>query len=157
MQHRMKTHQLTMEQISQLLQECKSGSLATVGADDAPYVTPIHFVYLNGKIYFHGLPKGQKLSNIIANPLVSFNVYNMVGLLLDEDEKPCGTNTEYQSVIVNGSAHLVSDIELKKLALKAIIAKYTPHLSDKELPDNMVKGTAVVEIEITEMTGKYWN
>lgn len=157
MQLRMKTHQLTMEQVSQLLQECKSGSLATVGADNAPYVTPIHYVYLDGKIYFHGLPKGQKLSNIITNPLVSFNVYNMVGLLFDENGKPCDTNTEYQSVIVNGSASLVSNIDMKKSVLEAIIAKYTPQLSDKELPDNMVKGTAVVEIEITEVTGKYWN
>lgn len=156
MQHRMKSHQLTMEQINQLLQESKTGTLATVGSNNNPYVTPIHYIYKNGCIYFHGLPKGQKIDNIKSNPLVSFNVYNMFGLLLDENGKPCDTNTEYQSVIVQGSAEMVCDIEAKREILDAIVAKYTPQYTGVQLPDNMVKGTAVIELKITELTGKYW-
>lgn len=156
MQHRMKSHQLTAEQINRLLQECRTGSLATVGNDNAPYITPIHYVYKDGSIYFHGLPNGQKISNIKANPYVSFNVYNMVGLLLDESGNPCDTNTEYQSVIAQGRAEIVSDIDRKRAVLDAIVDKYTPRYSGQRLPDNMVKGTAVVAINVTELTGKYW-
>lgn len=157
MQHRMKTHQLTTEQISRLLRESLVGCLATVGIDNTPYVTPVHFVYTDGDIYFHGLPKGQKISNIQANPDVSFNVYKMDGLLLDADGKPCDTNTEYQSVIAQGKAEIVSDIDRKRKVLNAIVDKYTPQYSGCQLPDNMVKGTAVVAIRIMELAGKYWN
>ena len=55
-----------------------------------------------------------------------------------------------------GTAEIVCDTERKRAVLDAIVDKYTPQLSGIRLPDNMVKGTAVVEIRITEMTGKYW-
>jgi len=157
MQHRMKTHQLTAEQISRLLRECLVGCLATVGIDNTPYVTPVHFVYTDGDIYFHGLPKGQKISNIQVNPDISFNIYKMDGLLLDAEGKPCDTNTEYQSVIAQGKAEIVTDIDRKREVLNAIVDKYTPQYSGCQLPDNMVKGTAVVAVRIMELTGKYWN
>lgn len=32
----------------------------------------------------------------------------------------------------------------------------TPQYSGHWLPDNMVKGTAVVVINVTELTGNYW-
>ena len=156
MQHRMKTHQLTAGQAESLLKSGLTGTLATVGEDSLPYVTPIHYLYDNGKIYFHGLPKGQKIDNLRRNPHVCFNVYNMDGLLLDDTGNPCDTNTKYQSVTVQGTAEIVSDTDRKRAVLDAIVDKYTPQLSGIRLPDNMVKGTAVVEIRITEMTGKYW-
>lgn len=153
----MKTHQLTAEQVSRLLQESQVGCLATVGNDNTPYVTPLHFVYKDGIIYFHGLPKGQKLSNIQTNSQVSFNVYNMDGLLLDADGKPCDTNTEYQSVIAQGKAEIITATDRKRDVLDAIVGKYTPQYSGYRLPDNMVKGTAVVAIKIDQLTGKYWD
>lgn len=156
MQHRMKSHQLTTNQIIRLLQECLTGSLATVGNDNAPYITPIHYVYKDGNIYFHGLPKGQKIGNIKANPSVSFNVYRMVGLLPDANGNPCDTNTEYQSVIVSGKAGLINGADVKRNILDAIVDKYTPQFSGIHLPENMVNGTAVIEIKITEITGKFW-
>ena len=78
-------------------------------------------------------------------------------LLLDEKEKPCDTNTKYESVIISGTARLVNDINEKENILKVIVGKYTPDLAGKELPINMVKGTAVIQIDITEMTGKYYS
>lgn len=156
MQHRMKTHQLTTEQIDSLLKDSLVGTLATINETGVPYATPLHYFYDNGKIYFHGLPKGQKIDNLKRNPHVSFNVYRMEGLLLDGAGTPCDTNTKYQSVIAQGQAEIVSDIDRKRAVLDAIVDKYTPQYSGTRLPDNMVKGTAVVVINVTELTGKYW-
>lgn len=156
MQNRMKKHQLNTEQIENLLHKAKTASLGTVNTDMTPYVVPIHFVYFDNHIYFHGLPKGQKIDNIKANQNVSFSAYELDCLLFDENENPCDTNTKYQSVIVTGTAKLLTDIEKKRLVLSEIVRKYTPHLSDKSLPENMVKGTAVVQIDIFEITGKYY-
>ena len=68
----------------------------------------------------------------------------------------CDTNTEYQSVTAQGTAVFVCDIERKRDILNAIVNKYTPQYAGHQLPDNMVKGTAVISIKITELTGKYW-
>lgn len=118
MQHRMRTHQLDAEQMERVLNECMTGSIATInrrsnesrqarldgrGAtdvdevndDSTPYVTPIHYAIVDGRVCFHGLPAGQKVSNIKANPHVCFNAYRMDCLLLDENGQPCDTNTKY--------------------------------------------------------------
>lgn len=156
MQHRMKTHPLNQEQIDKLLLSAATGSLATLNSDGSPYVTPVHFIYTNDAIYLHGLPKGQKIDNIKADPRVSIAVYEMDSLLLDPNEKPCDTNTKYESVIISGRALFIDDADHKKEVLKGIVQKYTPHLDQRELPDSMVKGTAVIKIEIQEITGKYY-
>ena len=156
MQYRMKTHSLNQQEISSLLGRTQTASLATINPDGTPYVTPVHFLYVDGVIYIHGLPAGQKIDNIKANPAVSFTAYEMRGLLLDQEEKPCDTNTSYQSAILQGTAGLVFDIAEKKMALQGIVRKYTPALADKVLPENMVKGTAVLKITADKVTGKYY-
>lgn len=64
MQYRMKTHPLSDDKIKFLLQRVKTCSLATLNVDGTPYCTPVHFVYCNDSIYFHGLPKEKKPENI---------------------------------------------------------------------------------------------
>lgn len=157
MQYRMKTHSLTAELICRLLERSQTGSLATLNADGTPYVTPMHFVHQQSTLYAHGLPKGHKISNLTNDPRVCFCVYEMDQLLLDPNENPCDTNTKYESVIISGNATLLKNFDKKEMVLKKIVKKYTPHLADRELPANMVKGTAVIQIEITEITGKYYD
>lgn len=156
MQNRMKTHQLSEEQIHQLLGCSQTGSLATLNSDGTPYIIPIHFVYYKNAIFAHGLPKGKKIDNISNDARVGFCVYEMEKLLLDPNGNPCHTNTQYESVIISGIAKLVDNIEEKNSVLKEIVKKYTPHLVNCELPNNMVKGTAVIRIDLTEITGKYY-
>lgn len=152
----MKTHPLTEEQINHLLQRAQTGSLATLNPDGTPYSTPIHFVYYDNAIFVHGLPKGKKLDNIAQDSRVGFSVFEMDKLLLDPNGKSWDTNTKYESVIISGTAKFVDDIEEKRNALNKIVEKYTPHLVNNEIPNNMIKGTAVIRIDVTEITGKYY-
>ena len=156
MQFRMKTHQLPQEQIEVLLQRSPAGCLATVGADGSPYAVPVHFIRMGGSVYLHGLPAGQKLDNIRADQRVCLTVWEMRELLLDGQERPCETNTSYVSAVLQGRAALVQDPEEKKVALAGLIGKYTPQLTGKEIPENMLCGVAVVRIESDALTGKYW-
>ena len=155
MQNRMKTHQLEETEINSLLATESVGRLATVNADGTPYITPVHYVYFNQKIYIHGLIRGQKTDNIAANPNVCFEIDQFEKLIFPEDESPCDVNTQYKSVIITGNAKIVEDEKLKADALNLIVEKYTPNLS--ELPfGNSIKATNVIEIEVKEMTGKYY-
>jgi len=156
MQYRMKTHPLSEQRINQLLERSQTGSLVTLNSDGTPYITPIHFIFYKNAIFAHGLPKGKKLNNIANDSRVGFCVYEIDKLLLDPDGKPCDTNTKYESIIISGIAKLVDNIEEKNDVLKEIVRKYTPHLVNNEIPNNMVKGTAVIRIDLTEITGKYY-
>ncbi len=157
MQHRMKTHMLEKDKVEELLAKTTTGSLATLNEDGTPYVTPMHHVYHRGFIYMHGLPKGKKIDNIKANPHVGMTVYEMEDLLLDPAGQACDTNTKYRSVILSGMATLVEDVDCKREVLMEIVKKYTPHLSDTALPENMVRGTAVIQVQILDITGKCYD
>lgn len=74
MQYRMKTYQLSQDEINTLMEKGMTGTLATVDPTGAPYSVPIHFVFLDGAVYFHGLPAGQKLDNLKANPRVFYRI-----------------------------------------------------------------------------------
>jgi len=154
MQYRMKKHQLNEEQIAKILKDAPVGNFATINENGYPYVVPVHFVNHNGKIYMHGLPKGQKISNISANEKVCFEVYFMKGLILDD--APCDVNTEYESVIIIGKASIINDYDLKETVLNEIVEKYTPHLGGIKFPEHTMRGTSVIEVTIEECTGKYY-
>ena len=155
MQYRMKKFQLTLEQIDELLHRADTGRLATINEDGYPYVVAMHFVYYNNKIYMHGLPKGQKIDNINRNPKVCFEVDELFGLLTDNIENACDTEAEYNSIVNVGNASLLEDLDYKHEVLNKLVEKYTPQFAGKGLPDKMIKGTAVIELDMVKWTGKY--
>ena len=155
MQNRMKTHQLNKEEITSLLETEQVGRLATVNPDGTPYITPVHYVYRNQKIYIHGLIRGQKMGNIAANPNVCFEIDRFEKLIFPEEKSPCDVNTQYQSVIITGTARIAEDEKLKAEALNLIVEKYTPSLSEVAF-GNSIKSTAVIEIEMKGMMGKFY-
>ena len=157
MQNRMKTHQLQKVEIGSLIDKCPVGVLATVNTDGTPYCVPVHFACHKNAVVVHGLPAGQKIENIKANPSVCLSAYEMQGLILPESKNPCSTNTAYISVVIKGKASLLDDLCEKTEALKSIVSKYTPQLAENEMPEKAVKSTAVIRIEIEEITGKYYN
>lgn len=154
MEFRMRNHQLTKSEIGEFLSKAPIGRLATHNLNGFPYVVPVHFIYQDDKIYVHGLNKGQKLDNIKRNPKVCFEADEMIGLLLSDC--PCDVNTEYNSVVALGTARLIEDSAEKTRVLEQIIAKYTPQLSNRELPPEMVNATAIIEVTMVECTGKYY-
>lgn len=154
MQARMKEHPLSEQKIQELLREELVGRLATAGKDGYPYITPVHYVHMDGRVYIHGLAAGEKLVNIKENPLVGFEVEKM-GPLVHADE-PCNTNTAYESVIIKGKASLVADAAEKTAVLDVFVVKYTPQHAGKPFPANMVKMTAVIAVTVDRCTGKYY-
>lgn len=154
MQARMKQHQLSETEISALLSKAQVGHIGTINSEGYPYVLPVHFVYYKGKIYIHGLIQGTKIENLIANPKVGFEVDIMEGLILDD--KACDVNTKYQSVVIMGQAKMVHLVDKKIEILNQVVAKYTPQLAGQQYPENMLKGTGIIEITIDSITGKFY-
>ena len=155
MQGRMKEHPLSEEEISVLLLSQPVGNLGTISPDGFPYITPVHFVVIEAKIYIHGLCVGQKIDYLRANAKIGFEVFKMNGLIHDP-ELPCETNTDYQSVIILGTAKVISDDALKIKVLDEVVKKYTPQHAGKSYPPAMLKATGVIEITPAKTTGKYF-
>lgn len=156
MQHRMKENPLSTAEVHTLLAKTHVGTLSTLNENGAPYTIPIHFVFMNEAIYIHGLPVGQKIDNIKKDSRVCFETHEMYGYITDGVDMACDVNTEYQSVIITGTANILEDVVEKETALNEIVKKYTPAFSGKKLPDNMISGTAVIKITPIETTGKFY-
>ncbi len=155
MQGRMKQHQLTKEEINEVLNNAQVGRIATHNENGFPYIVPVHYIILDEKIYIHGLIKGQKILNLIRNSKVGFEVDEM-GAIIPDNENPCDTNTAFRSVIILGNATMVEDKTMKEKVLHAVVDKYTPQLSHLTFPENMMKATGIIEITPIEVTGKYY-
>ena len=155
MQGRMKQHQLTKVEIDELLAKVEVGRIATLKSNGFPYVVPVHFVYIDEKIYIHGLSRGEKIDNLLRDNRVGFEIDVMDGIIPHET-LVCDTNTAYRSVVLEGRATLVSVMEEKIKVLKAVVQKYTPQLSHLEFPEKMLKATGVIDITPTACTGKYY-
>jgi hypothetical protein len=156
MRHRTKTHLLTQNEIEELFSRATVGRLGSLNKDGYPYVLPMHFVYFNNKIYMHGLPKGQKIDNLKSNNKVCFEIDEMISLIYDGVEMPCDVNTEFNSIITQGIATIIDNLDEKQIVLSKIVEKFTPHLMHKELPINMINGTAVIRIDIEKCVGRYY-
>lgn len=155
MQGRMKQHQLSKEDIDSVLKNAQVGRIATYNENGYPYIVPVHFIVHKEKIYIHGLIKGQKISNLIRNNKVGFEVDEM-GAIIPDNDNPCDTNTEFRSVIILGTAQMIEDRELKEIILRAVVTKFTPQLSHLSFPEKMMKATGIIEITPIETTGKYY-
>ena len=147
------------EEIARILSMTNIGRMATIGKDGYPYITPVNFVSLNGNIYFHCAPKGEKLDNLEENPRVCFEVDVPLSYLdraLDPSRPTCHLHQYYHCVIIRGTGAVVEDTELKVAALNALVAKHEGNEDFEPVDASMplCKACHVVEIKPDSVTAK---
>lgn len=116
-----------------------------------PYIVPLCFGYHDNVLYFHGSLKGRKIDLIRKNPNVCFE-FDLITETI-ESENACDWSIKYQSVIGFGKAVFIESSNEKRKALSIIMGQY----SDQpfQFPENMLKATAVIKVEIESMTSKH--
>jgi hypothetical protein len=125
--------------------------MATIGQDGFPYITPVNYVMLNGNIYFHCAPKGEKLDNLLRDPHVCFEVdvpLSYIDIGLDPGRPICNLHQFYHCIIIRGNAAIVEDDPLKLDALNALVAKHEKTDAFKKITADMSGYKACVVIEI---------
>jgi nitroimidazol reductase NimA-like FMN-containing flavoprotein (pyridoxamine 5'-phosphate oxidase superfamily) len=145
--------------ISDILAAATIGRLATVGADGTPYITPVNYVYGDGRIYFHCAPEGEKLDNIAREPKVCFEVDIPLAYLdagFYPDRNSCGLHQFYHCVIIRGVAAVVSDGPRKAAALNALVAHHEPGGDFAPVTEDMpaCRACKVVEVIPASITAK---
>ena len=148
---RRKDRQISREEALELMKNCEYAVLSTIGAENgAPYGVPVSPVEADGFLYVHCAQKGYKLDSILRDPRVCLTCVGRTRLVPEEFA------TDYESVIVFGTARLVETDEEKIFALRKICEKYAASNLENfqhEL-DAALSRTAVVKISIDEISGK---
>ena len=139
--------------IDNLLNTCPVGRLGTIGKDGYPRIKPLNFVYLDGTIYFHSAKEGEKIDDINRDNRVVFEIDEPMGYV-KSDINPCSAKYLYRSVMIKGKAVVVDDDTERLLALKSLMEKYQPEGGYGEFLPEKLAITAVVRIDIEEITGK---
>ena len=129
------------------------GRLSTLNSDGTIYTIPLHYIFMDGKIYFHSSPEGQKMENLRSDSRCSFEIDSFGGYII-RSENPCRIGSIYKSATVVGSAKILENTAEKKRILSALLAKAIPDKTFAEIPDQAAAATAIVEITIAQMTGK---
>jgi nitroimidazol reductase NimA-like FMN-containing flavoprotein (pyridoxamine 5'-phosphate oxidase superfamily) len=141
------------ETILAILEQSEVGRMATVNRKGLPVIKPVNFIYWNGKIYLHSSTKGEKISDIRRGSPVCFEVDEPIAYAAAV-EPTCKSTYYYRSVIVKGSAIIVSQVDRKLEILERLMEKYQPEGGYQGVTQEILKKTAVIEISIREMTGK---
>ena len=144
---------------SALLQRALVGRIGTVGANGAPYVVPMNFVYEHqaGRIHLH-LAKhpGHLASNLEFLPKVCFEV-DEPGPLFATGDAGCDTGQAYESVVCFGRAEVVSDEDERERIAGLFFRKYIDgHMPGRTYETGWVwlSAVAFVTIHVEVVTGK---
>jgi nitroimidazol reductase NimA-like FMN-containing flavoprotein (pyridoxamine 5'-phosphate oxidase superfamily) len=143
--------------IQAFLKDAKVGHIATC-VDGQSFINPTTFWYdeENHQVVFHSNIAGRVRSNIEANPKVSMETSELGKLL--PSNVALEFSLQFRSVVVFGTAHLITDPEKAKKVLNSLIRKYFPKMTaDKEfrgITEKELRATSVYAIKIEEWSGK---
>ena len=120
-----------------------------------PYVIPLNFGYEAREekifLYLHGALEGRKIDLLRQDPHIGFEMDGKHRLLTSADAS--SYSYAYESVIGTGKARLADSIEEKRHGLNCLMM-HQAGLENAEFPETVINRTAVIEIEVIEISGK---
>ncbi len=143
--------------IRAFLKNVQTGHIASC-VDGQPFLNPTTFWYdeENHQVVFHSNIAGRIRSNIERNPKVSMEASELGRLL--PSNVALEFSLQYRSVILFGSARVVTDPEEAKKLLYGLLSKYFPGMSAgreyREITEKELQATSVYAITIEEWSGK---
>ncbi len=135
----------------EILREAEYGILSMTDPSGRPYGIPINFVWDGAdSLYMHCAPVGKKLEALSLHPEVSFCVVGRVHLLSSQ------FTTEYESVILKGTAHIHLGEEERWKALELILDKFSPEDKERGLryAQKSFARTQIIRVDLCEFSGK---
>ena len=141
--------EMSQEEIDQFLATARIGRLG-LSLNQGPYIIPVGYVYVNGKIAFHTCNSGIKMKALRENPQVCFEV-----------DESLSDASMYKSVIIFGNAEILDDPETMIPYLQLHIDKYrVPQDFEKYISqpgrnrDNQLAAVRIVVITPIKITGR---
>jgi len=121
---------------------------------DMPYVVPMNYGYTmeDGKLtlYLHGATRGRKLDILRVNPKVFVEIDT--DIVPFKGKAACEHGVCYSSVMGEGTAEIIEDVEGKIDGLKKLMKTQTG--KDFEFMDKMVTGVTVIKVSVSDYSAK---
>jgi uncharacterized protein len=140
------------EEALSILKAGKHGVLSTATAQGEPYGVPVNYCYSETEncIFFHCARAGKKLDNIAQNEKVSFVVIGY------ESVVPERFITHYESVVVTGRAHVVTDTEDMNKYLLELCKKFAPDVLNRRdaVIQKYMPAVVICKVSIDAISGK---
>jgi nitroimidazol reductase NimA-like FMN-containing flavoprotein (pyridoxamine 5'-phosphate oxidase superfamily) len=143
--------------IKEFLRRCEVGHIAHSRANQ-PFITPTNFWFdeAQNRIIFHSNITGRIRNNLEHNPKVCMEASEYGRFLPANTALEFGT--QYRSVMLFGTVHILENVEEKKECLYKLLNKYFPHLSPgkeyRPITDQELARTTVYAIRIDAWSGK---
>lgn len=150
-------------QIDALLSAAEYGVLSTIDEAGFPLTLPVNFVWLEGKIAFHGAKAGEKAANIARSGKAGFCVTRPLSLVPSYFSDPvlaCPATHYFESIVIKGEVRAVQEAEEKARVLNALMQKlqpeggYAPIAADDDRYTGRLKATAVYTLTPISLTAK---
>jgi uncharacterized protein len=135
--------------IDDIIRRCRVCHLAMCDGIQ-PYVVPLNFGYDGRFLYFHCAPEGKKIDIIRKNNRVGFEFDILHEIVTGK--KACDWGAKYESVMGEGTAEIVDDLDARKVALECIMRQYGSDAID--FSEAVLKKTLIFRIQILEISGK---
>lgn len=148
---RRKDRLLDEERAVEILRSAEYGVLSMIDEDGKPYGIPINYVWDGAsRIYLHCAPEGKKLRGLTKNTSISFSVVGRVNLLSDK------FTTEYESLVLTGTATIHLDEEERMQALRLLLEKLSPDdmTIGMKYAEKSFHRTSIIRLNISEYSGK---
>ena len=143
--------------IRAFLGKAQVGHIAS-SVDGQPFINPTTFWYdeAQHQIVFHSNVAGRVRSNMENNPKVSLEASELGRLL--PSNVALEFSLQFRSVVVFGTARVVTDpVEARRL-LYGLISKYFPEMTAgkeyREITDKELRATSIYAIKIEGWSGK---
>ncbi|MDC7225591.1 MAG: pyridoxamine 5'-phosphate oxidase family protein [Spirochaetales bacterium] len=140
-------------EIQNIISRARTARLG-INREGAPYVLPMNFGFADNTFYFHCADSGLKLDLLQADPRVCIEIDESSELQTGEVSNPCKWGVNYRSVIAIGTAEILTDIDLKRTALKIIISQFAGN-NAPEMPEASIKATTVFRVKSENLTAKH--
>ena len=136
------------------------GQVAHIGTrwDDQPFVTPSNYYFDEAahRLIFHSNIAGRLRANIERHAQIAAEVSEFGRLL--PSNVALEFSLQYRSVMVFGTAHLITDPDEQACVLHALIGKYFPELKPgteyRPATEKELKHTTVYSLQIESWSGK---
>lgn len=140
-------------EIINILDKCKIVHVGMVD-EEGPYVVPLNYGYTMEDdqliLYMHGSLKGRKIDIMSKKPKVFFEM--CCDVVPFDGKVACQYGTSYASIMGNGTAEILTDVEDKKAGLSLFMKSQTG--MDFTFTDKMVSAVNVMKITVNTYTAK---
>jgi len=121
-------------------------------ADDGhPYVVPVCYGFDGTALYVHTAQEGQKLDMLSNNARVCLAI--VPSWSINPADDACDWGLSYESIIVHGTASILTDPAGKCAGLDAIMQQFTSY-KDHTYTTTAIAKTCILKIEPDHITGK---